>query len=642
MSGAKKLLQAAAGGAGDPIYVDELFAPTLYTGNNDTNNIVNGIDLDGEGGAVYIKSADNNSGESFYDTERGIGKFLTLSSSGSTEGTTSSSSHGLKAFNDDGFTMGTNYTTCNFDGYPYISWTFRKQAKFFDIVTYTGNGSNRTISHDLGSVPGCIIVCRRDAGSEMYVYHRGLNGGSSPQNYRIALTENDAESSESDVWNNTAPTSTVFSVGTDNYVNQSSGTYVAYLFGHDEESFGENLNEAIIDCGYFSADGNGDATITLGWEPQFLLLKRRDSSSSGDWMIFDDRREWRGYDGSLNSKVIDVNNGNTSGQTNFKLDKSSTGFKSEELVNSGDYIYIAIRRSHKPPSAGTDICVPRIAQTDDEPGFKTTMYTDFAILKNVNSPNTPQLLDRMLGTNMLVPSTTAVVENNNLLGVWDYPNGITDYDSADANKKAFAFKRAKHCIDVVTYEGTGSNRTVTHHLGKAPELMWIKNTDQADSWAVYYGDNTDYLQLDLNTATTDDATYWNDTSPTSSVFTVGTAHNVNASGEVYVAYLFASYDGVIKVGSYTGTGSNVDVDCGFSSGARFVVIKRTDSTGSYFVYDSVGGIVAGNDPYWGLDVSAVTTNTDYIDPLSSGFTINSSAPADLNASSGNYIFLAIA
>jgi hypothetical protein len=97
------------------------------------------------------------------------------------------------------------------------------------------------------------------------------------------------------------------------------------------------------------------------------------------------------------------------------------------------------------------------------------------------------------------------------------------------------------------------------------------------------------------------------------------------------------------VGSYTGTGSDLNVDCGFSAGVRFVFIKRTDSTGDWYLYDSERGIVAGNDPYVRLNkTNAEVTNTDYIDPLSSGFTVTSSAPADLNASSGTYIFLAIA
>jgi hypothetical protein len=127
------------------------------------------------------------------------------------------------------------------------------------------------------------------------------------------------------------------------------------------------------------------------------------------------------------------------------------------------------------------------------------------------------------------------------------------------------------------------------------------------------------------------------------VFSTGGAVAANLSGSTYIAYLFATLPGISKVGSYTGTGNAINVDCGFSAGARFILIKRTDSTGDWYVYDTVRGIVSGNDPYLLLNSSAAeVTNTDYIDPLSSGFTVTSSAPTGLNASGGTYIFLAIA
>lgn len=152
-----------------------------------------------------------------------------------------------------------------------------------------------------------------------------------------------------------------------------------------------------------------------------------------------------------------------------------------------------------------------------------------------------------------------------------------------------------------------------------------------------------YLTLNTNVAPTTNAEAWNDTAPTSSVLTVKDDGRVNASGDNHIGYLFASVDGISKVGSYSGTGSDVNVDCGFSSGARFILIKRSDSTGDWYVWDSARGIVAGNDPYVLMNTNAAeTTSTDYVDPLSSGFTVTSSAPAGLNASGGTYIFLAIA
>jgi hypothetical protein len=218
--------------------------------------------------------------------------------------------------------------------------------------------------------------------------------------------------------------------------------------------------------------------------------------------------------------------------------------------------------------------------------------------------------------------------------------------SSDANntyRMPWMFRRAPGFFDVVAYTGTGANRTVAHNLGVVPELMFVKNRSQADAWAVYAGDNTDYLVLNTTAATADLNTYWNDTSPTSTNFTVGTVHNTNASAENYVAYLFATLAGISKVGTYTGTGTTLQINCGFSAGARFILIKRTDNTSPWFVWDTARGIIAGNDPYLRLNSTAgEVTNTDYIDPLSSGFEITSTAPSDINASGGTFVFLAIA
>jgi hypothetical protein len=207
----------------------------------------------------------------------------------------------------------------------------------------------------------------------------------------------------------------------------------------------------------------------------------------------------------------------------------------------------------------------------------------------------------------------------------------------------YLFRRAPGFFDVVCYTGTGSATTQTHNLGVVPELMIVKKRSATDDWAVYAGDNTDFLLLNTTAATADDNTYWNDTSPTSTVFSVGTNADVNTSAATYVAYLFASLTGVSKVGSYTGTAAAQTINCGFTGGARFVLIKRTDSTGDWYVWDTARGIISGDDPYLLLNSTAAeVTNTDYIDPVSSGFELSSTAPAAINASGGTFIFLAVA
>ena len=167
-------------------------------------------------------------------------------------------------------------------------------------------------------------------------------------------------------------------------------------------------------------------------------------------------------------------------------------------------------------------------------------------------------------------------------------------------------------------------------------MMWVKNRDNADDWAIYYGDNTDYLNLNDNGATADSASRWNDTSPTSSVFTVGTDHSVNASGEDYISFLFATVANVSKVGSFTQSGAT-NVDCGFTGDTPSLIIyKRTDSAGNWHIYNSASGIVAGNDAHVFLDTTDNEQSSDYVDPYSGGFATTS------GVTNGDYIFYAIA
>ena len=197
---------------------------------------------------------------------------------------------------------------------------------------------------------------------------------------------------------------------------------------------------------------------------------------------------------------------------------------------------------------------------------------------------------------------------------------------------------------MVCYRGTDANTTQTHNLGIAPELIIVKCRSVSGAWQVYSSAlaNTEYLLLNTTAAKTTGATRWNSTTPTSTVFSLGTALEVNALSETYVAYLFATVAGVSKVGSYTGTGATLTVNCGFTTGARFVLIKRTDSTGYWYVWDSARGIVAGNDPYLVLNSTAAeVTTTDWVDTAASGFELSNSVGNLVNVAGGTYIFLSV-
>jgi hypothetical protein len=200
-------------------------------------------------------------------------------------------------------------------------------------------------------------------------------------------------------------------------------------------------------------------------------------------------------------------------------------------------------------------------------------------------------------------------------------------------------------MDEVCYTGTGSALSVNHNLGVAPELIIEKcrnNLSAAQGWNVYAAPQGATKAAQLNTtAAFTSQTIWNNTAPTASVFSINGGDH--SSGDTYVAYLFATCAGVSKVTSFTGNGSSQTINCGFTAGSRFVMIKRTDSTGDWYVWDSARGIVSGNDPHLSLNSTAAEVTTDdTIDTDSTGFIVNQVSATNCNVNGASYIVLAIA
>jgi hypothetical protein len=205
----------------------------------------------------------------------------------------------------------------------YVSWTFREQAKFFDIVTWTGNGTaGREIAHNLGSTPGCIIVKVTDNNGGWMVYHRSLGATKF-----LELNETNAEQTSNLPWNNTTPTSSVFTVGTTN-TNETGRNYVAYLFAHDAGGFGLTGADNIISCGSFTTNGSAKAVVNLGYEPQWILYKRNEAGE--DWYIADNMRGWQS-DGTL--QRLEANTTDIEANTPSNLGITATGF--ETFGNAG-------------------------------------------------------------------------------------------------------------------------------------------------------------------------------------------------------------------------------------------------------------------------------------------------------------------
>jgi hypothetical protein len=622
-------------------YIEDVFSTWLYTGTGAAQTITNNIALSTNGGMVWMKSRSAATDHAIYDTARGA----TFDIASNTTAAQTTQATGLTAFGTTGFTIGA-LAKINTSAATYVSWTFRKQPNFFDVVTYTGTGANRTIAHNLGSVPGCIFVKRTDAAADWQVYHRSL-----ANTQYMVLNDTAAVATGATRWNSTTPTSSVFSLGTDTTVNASGGTYVAYIFAHDAGGFGNASTDNVISCGNVTTNANG-LSVTLGWEPQFVMLKP--SSSTGAWYMFDNLRPFSVSSGG--SAHLESNSTNIESLIGDCL-PNSTGFTSGSFGTTGQQlIYIAIRRGPmKTPTVGTSVFFPNTrtgtgaTATISGIGFTPDLYT----VRSRSLVNDSYFADRLRGSSVSLVSqysfdeasvATSVINSFNMNGVTIPVAGAMN-NQTSATYIDYFFKRAPGFFDEVCYTGTGANTTKVHNLGVVPELMIVKGRSGATDWQVYSKTlaNTEYLVLNTNAAKATGATRWNSTTPTSTVFSLGAASAVNTSSATYVAYLFATVAGVSKVGSYTGTAATLTVDCGFTSGARFVLIKRTDMVGDWYVWDSARGIVAGNDPYIVLNSTAAeVTITDWVDTASSGFELSNSVGNLVNVVGGTYLFLAIA
>ncbi len=662
MSTKKKLLlgaagAAAAGGAG--LDVDEVFSTTLYDGSSSAQTINNGIDLSGEGGMVWIKERSaSQSDHALHDTERGIKNPIFANHTVAENTYYASNNLGITAFNSDGFTVASG-VNMNDAGDTAVSWTFRKAEKFFDVQTWTGNGATTQISHSLGSTPGFWLFKRTDATGQWWTGHYD---GTTTRLLQLESTT-DASTSPHLAWgdfpNNSTvipPTSTYVTFS--EYLNVSGASFVGYFWAshNNDGEFGPDSDQDIIKCGSYT--GNGSTTgpvIDLGFEPQWLMIKRTDTGGAGyNWFIFDAMRGMPvgGADQYLSANLTDAEAGSSERfkitPTGFQLASTSGSFN----ASGGNYIYMAIRRGPlTAPTDATNVFAPVNHPNDASdvlvsPGFTTDMVLTTKRAEISNRYVATRLTGaRVLKTN----ATTAESGDYSQYMEFDHQNGVF-WKDLWGNQSAidYHWKRAPSYFDVVCWDGNSTEpRNHPHGLTVIPEMIWLKRRDTTKDWYVYHKDldasapETKYLSLHTTHGAYGGG-HWYNTAPTSTVFTTSDSPHTNASGGSYIAYLFATVAGVSKVGSYTGSNSDQTIDCGFASGARFVLIKCTTDTQNWAVWDAARGIVSGNEPYLVLDRSdAEITGQDRLDPHSSGFTVAGNFTTG-NAAGQSYIFYAIA
>ena len=286
---------------------------SLYTGTSASQDIVTGQNQSSDGALNHIKNRLVGNSHYLCDAVRGADKFI-FSDTNDAE---VSSSGGLTAFNNNGFTLGTD-PTLNDSGNSYVAWSTPIRSGKFDIVQGSGDGtSSQAYNHNLGagSTVGMIEAKRTDSAGNWRVYHKDLGNTKA-----LRLNGTDAEATSSTYWNNTDPTSTQFTVGSD--LNDSgTDNFIFYVYAH-------NPSEGIA-CGSFTTDSSGNATVSgIGFEADLVDLKRSDST--GDWLRLD---SVRGFDKELKLNTTDIE------ATVSYLTVGADGFTITGLDASATYIY---------------------------------------------------------------------------------------------------------------------------------------------------------------------------------------------------------------------------------------------------------------------------------------------------------------
>jgi hypothetical protein len=318
------------------------FDATTYTGTGSARSVT-GVGFQPD--FVWIKERSSTSGHALFDVVRGVQKRL-VSNTTDAEDT---SAQLLTAFNSDGFSVGTD-GAINENTQTYIGWQWKaggtavsntsgtitssvsaNPTAGFSVVTYTGTGANATVGHGLGVAPSMIIVKNRTtAATSWNVYH--ISTGNTGAMF---LETTNAFAADSTRWNNTTPTSTVFSIGSGAGVNQSTNNLVAYCF---------SAVAGYSAFGSYTGNGSSDGPfVYLGFRPRWIMIKNTTAASAGSWRIYDTSRATYNADGTLlwadlaSAEVTDAS---------YQLDHVSNGFKirntsSDFNANSNTYIYAA-------------------------------------------------------------------------------------------------------------------------------------------------------------------------------------------------------------------------------------------------------------------------------------------------------------
>ena len=654
------------------------FNTVLYTGNETSQNIT-GVGFNPD--FVWMKNRSISSSHLIFDVQRSNNYLIP----NSLDAQSSSSSNDVNLITD-GFSLSGGGTGSNNNGDDFVSWNFKaggaavantdgtinsqvsvNNTLGFSIVSYTGDGNaSADVGHGLSSIPELTIFKQLSSGGTGGGYwntYYTANNTVGFLNQTNSFATNTGGTNGSIDISNMSTTKFGFLAGSSSVNNQnnSGSDFIVYAF---------TSKPGFSKVGSYTGNGSTNGTmVQTGFEPAFVMIKSTSSSGTA-WNMWDNKRT--PYD-MLRANASDAEYAGP-GRIQF----FANGFQlldadASRNSSGGTYIYLAF-------AADGSTATPSLANS-----FATEIYTgnagasnttsqsitsvgfkpDLIWIKNRDNANNNVLFDSVKGvTNWLNSNNTNQQYSNSYTDASFLSNGFTTGRSDQTNRNSNDFvalswkaggtpsintdgtttsivsANQAAGFSVVQFNSTSAaNSTIGHGLSAAPDLVIAKRYDSTGNWAVQVPPlSNGYLLLNSTQAlNASDTSIWNATAPTSSVFTAAGGSGKFFNAGSFMSYCFTSIAGYSKVGTYSGTASANSITTGFEPG--FIMIKRTDSTGSWVVMDSARGM--GSNAYALFpNLNASESNNWNTAFTATGFTI-SSAEAWINASGGTYIYLAI-
>tara|TARA_B100000282_G_scaffold129349_1_gene92603 strand:+ start:6864 stop:12245 length:5382 start_codon:yes stop_codon:yes gene_type:complete len=578
------------------------FSVDTYTGNSSTQAINNGIDLAGQGGLVWLKKRSADGNHWLFDTERGANSRLLTNTSGDAF----TAVEGL-SFNSDGFTVN-NDNSINASGADHVMWSFRKAPGFFDIVTWSGDGSGtRNISHSLGSSPAVMIWKKLNTSSDWSVYHKDAGTG-----YNLYLNTTDSRLDTS-LWG-TGPTTTNFPAHP--AFNLTGEEYVAYLFADNPS------NE--IKCGSYTGSGVG-TSVNVGFRPHWVLIKSSTYDET-NWVIADSSRPgeliWPNkWDAGYPMTVSFSDSG-------FSLDSNSS------YLNSSGYTYTYVAIGSPTGLSGA----PTAKLTADADPSTNTAIIDASSWTTGYSVTGPAFIATASGFDedtinlTLTDTTVSKVSDGSLVGV-TIDQALTIGETVQADTAVTGTVTAP-VFTTTLWSGTGSaHEIVTGIDNTANTLIWTKSRNYSNSHRLYTPAVDNIIGnpsiLFSNVSNSVGSYGVGDFSGfTANGFTVSADSNantgpMNSTNLNYVAWNFRAAPGFLDIVTYTSQSGVSAIDHNLGSVPGCIIVKKLNGGTSWQVYhkDLDSGKLLELDGYQDQATrngfpSAPTSTQFFIDPIS--------------------------